>query len=282
MKRFISKFIPVAILLIGMALLLYPTISEYINSIHQSKAISNYNSLTAEMDTEDFEHFFEAAQDFNEAIYTTEGVFYRPDYLTGYEDVLDITGTGIMGYITIDKIGVELPIYHSVDENVLQVAVGHMPGTSLPIGGENTHAVLSGHRGLPSARLFTDLDELEVGDIFTISVLNRVLTYQVDLVKVVLPKEVDDLQIVPGEDHCSLVTCTPYGINTHRLIVRGTRIENIEEVEIYVANEAFKIEPIIVMPIVAAPMLIVLAIILEVESRKRRREKKRLGKEKET
>lgn len=185
-----------------------------------------------------------------------------------------------MGYIDIDKLNLELPIYHGVSKEVLQIGVGHLPGTSLPVGGESTHAVLSGHRGLPSAKLFTDLNEMEVGDTFTVTVLDRVYTYEVDQIKVVLPSETSDLQIVKGEDHCTLMTCTPYGINTHRLLVRGVRIESAEAVRkvgVVVKNEAFRIDPLIVMPIVAIPFLLIAITAVFIHDKKKNQKKKAGG-----
>ena len=183
--------------------------------------------------------------------------------MEGYFDLLNVTGNGIMGYIDIPKIGVELPIYHGTSEGVLQIAVGHIQGTSLPTGGEGTHCVLSAHRGLPSAKLFTDLDKMTEGDTFTLNVIDRVLTYQVDQILIVLPSEVEPLYTVEGEDYCTLVTCTPYGINSHRMLVRGTRIDNVEEVKVRrVTADAIQIEPIIVAPFVAAPMLLALLVLL--------------------
>ena len=191
--------------------------------------------------------------------------------MEGYYDTLDITGTGIMGYITIEKIKVELPIYHSVDDDVLQIAAGHLPGTSLPVGGVGTHSVMSGHRGLPGARLFTDLDKMEIGDVFHITVLSDVLTYQVDQIKTVKPYEVDDLAISPREDYCTLFTCTPYGINTHRLLVRGRRIETAEEMKVYVANDGFMVSPVIVATVIAAPVLLILFTVIMIGGGKKRR-----------
>lgn len=276
MKRGILKLLPVAALLIGIALMLYPSISEHINSIHQSKAIQSYNEITADLDDEKRRKLFAVAEDYNKRLAQTPDAFYHPELVSGYYNALDITGTGIMGYITINKINTELPVYHTVDENVLQIAVGHLPGSSLPVGGNGTHSVLSGHRGLPSAKLFSDLDKMEIGDTFTITILSELFTYQVDQIKVVKPYEVDDLQIAPDKDYCTLFTCTPYGINTHRLLVRGHRIENDEDAPVfYVANEAFRITPFIVTPIVAAPMLIILFIwmLISVHRQKKRNNK---------
>ena len=183
----------------------------------------------------------------------------------------NINGVGIMGYIDIDAIGVELPIYHGTSPDVLNVAVGHLEGSSLPIGGEGSHCVLSAHRGLPSARLFTDLDQLQEGDTFTITVLDRLLTYEIDQILIVEPEQVDALAITPGEDYCTLVTCTPYGINTHRLLVRGRRVENArEKAHVYVPADMVQIDPLVVTPAVAAPMLAILLVFLLVRYRKRR------------
>ena len=186
----------------------------------------------------------------------------------GYYDTLKVGDTDIIGYLKIEKIGVELPIYHGTSNEVLNSGVGHLEGSSLPVGGESTHSVMSAHRGLRSAKLFTDLDHLEIGDTFKITVLDQVLTYQVDQVKTVTPKEFEDLQIVEGKDYCTLFTCTPYGINTHRLLVRGISIETItEKPMLYVSNEAFRIEPLLVTPAVAAPMSLVFLIHLMVKYR---------------
>ena len=205
-----------------------------------------------------------AARDYNQRLAETPKGFYHPDRVSGYRDTLDITGTGIMGYLNIDKIHLELPIYHSVEPEVLQVAIGHLPGSSLPVGGTGTHTVLSGHRGLPNARLFSDLDKLEPGDRFTITIMSEVFTYQVIKTKTVEPYEVDDLQIEPGADLCTLFTCTPYGINTQRLFVRAKRVPNDEKEErrVYYRNEAYRITPAIVAPILAAPVLLILYILL--------------------
>ena len=213
----------------------------------------------------------DAADAYNRQLNTTPNSFYKPDLVSGYAQTLDISGTGIMGYITIPKISVELPIYHGTDEGVLQVAAGHLEGSSLPVGGAGTHAVISAHRGLPSAKLFTNLDELEVGDRFTITVLNRVLTYEVDQISIVLPTEIDQLLPTEGMDYVTLMTCTPYGINTHRLLVRGHRVtapENLKRIR--VAADATRIEPILIAPLLAVPLLLLLLIGLLVSGRKRK------------
>ena len=271
MKRIIIRSLPFAALFIGIFLLLYPTVSEHINSMHQSRAIQAYNEITDSMSSEEHQKLIEAANEYNRKIAAAETPILKPESVSGYYNTLDITGTGIMGYLTIEKIKVELPIYHSVNDNVLQVAAGHLPGTSLPVGGKSTHSVMSGHRGLPSAKLFTDLDKMEPGDIFYITVLSEIYTYQVDQVKTVKPYEIDDLAIEPDRDYCTLFTCTPYGINSHRLLIRGVRVETKEEYKVYVANDVFIISPLIVAPIIAAPILLILLIILMIRSGKKQK-----------
>lgn len=254
--------------LIGICILLYPAFSDFWNSKTQSRAITNYESVLENLKPEDYTAIFERAYAYNKALYETN--FPLTDYrqVPGYNDTLRITDNDMIGYVKIDRIGVELPIYHGTSERVLSKGVGHLEGSSLPVGGENTHSVMSAHRGLPTAKLFTDLDRLEKGDTFQIIILNQVLTYQVDQIKVITPTEIGDLQIIEGGDYCTLFTCTPYGINTHRLLVRGVRIETIKEKPIiYVSNEAFRIEPLIVTPAVAAPMLFVLLIHLLIKYR---------------
>lgn len=271
MKKHLSSIILVAVFLVGLLILLYPAISDYVNSKTQSRAIASYDSALANMEEKDYSAFFEAAEDYNARLLEDPINFYAPELVEGYWETLDITGTGIMGYIDIDKIKVELPIYHGTSEQVLNVAVGHLQGSALPIGGVGNHIVLSAHRGLPSATLFTDLDELKVGDTFTITVLDRLLTYEVNQILIVEPTEVSSLLPTPGRDYCTLVTCTPYGINTHRLLVRGKRIENIKEKPIiFVPADMMQIDPIIVTPAIAAPILLVLLIILMVRYRKRK------------
>lgn len=269
MKQIIIKALPFVALFTGIILLLYPTVSEHINAMHQSKAIQAYNEITDAISNEQQNRILEAAHDYNKRIAAAENPILAPEKIPNYDKTLDITGTGIMGYLTIPKIKVELPIYHSVDDNVLQIAAGHLPGTSLPVGGNGTHSVMSGHRGLPSAKLFTDLDKMEPGDIFYITVMSDVLTYQVNQVKIVKPYEIDDLKVEPNKDYCTLFTCTPYGINSHRLLVRGERVETKEEYKVYVANDVFIVSPLIVAPIIAAPVLLVLLILLMLKGRKK-------------
>lgn len=270
-KSTTSTIILVFIFFVGLSVLLYPAVSDYINSKHQSRAVASYSEVVADMTDEQNETLLRKAEDYNRRLSLTNGKgFFDPSLVKGYEEILDVSGTGIMGYISIDKLHLELPIYHGLSDGVLQIASGHIEGSSFPVGGVNTHAAISGHRGLPSARLFTDLDELEVGDRFTVTVLNRVVTYEVDKISIVLPTEVDGLQIIDGESYCTLVTCTPYGINTHRLLVRGKQVDGISKPHIYVEAEAYKIDPIVVTPAVAAPMLLILLIWMLFTSRKRK------------
>lgn len=252
--------------LVGICVLLYPSFSSYWNSKTSSRVIDDYEEVLEELEVADYSDLFDAAHAYNQALYATSFPLTDYEEVPGYLDTLKIEGTAIMGYIQIDKINLELPLFHTTSDKVLNSGVGHLEGSSLPVGGPSTHSVLSAHRGLPSAKLFTDLDRLEPGDTFTITILDQVLTYQVDKVKVIQPNEVDDLLIKEGKDYCTLLTCTPYGINTHRLLVRGIRIETIEEKPmIYVANEAFRIEPLLVTPAVAAPMLLIFLVHLMVK-----------------
>ena len=266
----------VAIFFVGLSVLLYPTISDFWNEKRQSQAIVNYDDLIVDLTPEDYSALFSDADDYNQKIKNMSFPFMNHKNIADeYYDTLDVNGDGMMGYITIEKIKVQLPVYHGTSDKVLNSAVGHVEGSSLPVGGKSTHAVLSAHRGLPSAKLFTNLDKVEVGDVFTIRILDRTVTYQVDQILIVLPHETENLNIVPGEDYCTLVTCTPYGINTHRMLVRGTRIENIESDRVInVITEAYQIDPLIVTPAVAAPMLGVLLLALLIKSGRSNKSKK--------
>ena len=278
MRRKISTFLFGLLFLAGFGILAYPTISNQWNTYRQSKLISNYDTKVSEMTEEDFTREWELAEAYNQTFDKNSiqtdifGLEKSEDITrTEYWKVLNAAGDGIMGYITIPKINVKLSIYHGTDENVLQTGVGHLNGTKLPVGGEGNHSVLSAHRGLPSAKLFTDLDRMEKGDIFTVTVLNRILTYEVDQILIVEPTQMEALNVTDGRDYCTLLTCTPYGINSHRMFVRGHRIDNIEEEKVVViAAEARRIPTYYVIPAVGIPLLFVsLIIMLTVSGRKR-------------
>lgn len=261
----------VLILLAGLSLLLYPTVSDYWNSFHQSKAITSYAEDVANMNEEVYDRMLNEAHAYNRAILNRENIYaLTEEEKEQYNKALDVTETGIMGYVEIPNINCSLPIYHGTEESILQIAIGHLDWTSLPVGGSSTHCVISGHRGLPSAKLFTDLDELSEGDIFMLRILDEVLTYEVDQISIVLPTQVEELHITEGEDYCTLVTCTPYGINTHRLLVRGHRIENIDTKTIRVTADAMQIDPVLVAPAVAVPILLCLFIWLLIRYRKKK------------
>lgn len=267
-----SNIFLILIFVIGLCLLLYPSFSDYWNSFHSTRAIASYEEAIHQMDRSQFEKMKKEAEEYNENLVGKKDRYVLSDEeLYEYHRILDVSGTGIMAYIDIPDIKISLPIYHSVDESILQIAVGHIPGTSFPVGGESTHCVLSGHRGLPSAKLFTDIDQLTEGDIFMMHVLDETLTYEVDQIRIVLPDEMKDLEIKEKEDYCTLVTCTPYGVNSHRLLVRGHRIENIEDYsDIRVTADALQIDPMLVAPILAVPILFVLIIGVLVYSKKRK------------
>lgn len=281
MKGKASSVLLVLMFVVGLSVLLYPTISNYMNSKAQSEAIVDYETMLENVEEKDLSKYLLEAQSYNQKLAEMPYAMLNYEKVQGYEDLLNLMGNGMMGYLKIEKIGVELPIYHGTEKAVLDVAVGHLEGSSLPVGGSSTHCLLSAHRGLPTARLFTDLDKLQVGDTFTISVLDQVITYEVDLIRIVEPHETSKLTITKGEDYCTLITCTPYGINTHRLLVRGTRIDNIERKSIYVSSDAFQIDVLVVTPVVAAPMLAVLMISFMIKDSKQKKAKKKALKEKQ-
>ena len=241
--------------------------------MHQSRAVASYVEQVANIDKEQYAHLWDDAWNYNRDLTERPNNYVLSEAQKAlYDSLLDVGGTGIMGYVEIPSIGVTLPIYHGTNETVLQIAVGHLEWTSLPVGGEGSHCVVSGHRGLPSAKLFTDLDELVIGDIFMFRVLDEILTYEVDQILIVEPDETDALLVEEGQDLCTLITCTPYGVNSHRLLVRGHRVENQEVAQtVRVTADAMQIEPAIVAPILAIPMLLVLLIILLIPRRTRRR-----------
>lgn len=272
MKQNASTIILVLILVIGLSLLLYPSFSDWWNSSRSSQAIATYSEEVANLDQEKYDELWNAAWNYNRALLDRPNTYVLSEELKAeYDQLLNLSGVGIMGYIEIPIIKVALPIYHGTDDAVLQVAVGHLEWTSLPVGGESSHCVVSGHRGLPSAKLFTDLDKLVIGDVFMFRILDEVLTYEIDQISIVEPHETEDLLITEGKDYCTLVTCTPYGINSHRLLVRGHRIDNPEEAKVIrVTADAIQIDPVIVAPFVAAPMLLVLLIALLIPKKRRK------------
>ena len=271
-KKHISTIIIALIFLAGLGFLLYPTVSNLWNRAHQSRAIATYTKQVEKLDDSQNKEMLKAARKYNKSLLkkSDHWKLSKKDKKK-YESLLDVSGTGIMGYIEVPKIDCSLPIYHGTDEGALQIAIGHLEGSSLPVGGKSTHCVLSGHRGLPSARLFTDLDQMEEGDVFGLNVLGRKLAYEVDQIKVVLPDEMSDLEIVQGQDLCTLVTCTPYGINTHRLLVRGHRTKYIEETVVRVQKEAEKKETGIWLLAGGGAVFLIIIIIVVVKRRRKRR-----------
>ena len=261
-KSRLINIILVAFLLVGLSLLLYPSVSDYWNSFHQTRAIMRYMEEVGSMDSEEYDRVINSAHAYNAAIDPTAFRWFLSDEMREvYQKELNFNNDGAMGFVTIDKINVSLPIYHGTSEAILQTSIGHIEWTSLPVGGESSHCVLSGHRGLPRAKLFSDLDKLVVGDVFSLNVLNATLTYQVDQIRVVEPDDVSYLQIEEGKDYCTLVTCTPYGINSHRLLVRGHRIDNPMG-DAKIVADAMQIDKIYVVPFVGVPILLILLILL--------------------
>lgn len=260
MKKRKTTIIMIIFFFIGLLTLFYPTLSNYYNEKKQSRMISNYENILNSTNTINFDELKEKAINYNKELNKLKEPLFNYGNLNNYYDLLNINKDGMMGYLTIDKIKVELPIYHGTSNEVLNSSVGHLEGTSLPIGGPSTHSVLSAHRGLPSAKLFTNLDKLEIGDTFKITILDEVLNYQIDKIMIVKPNNRNNIKIEENKDYVTLLTCTPYGINTHRLLVRGTRIENTKKTT-YITTEGFKINNLIVVPILTIPIIILLLII---------------------
>ena len=266
MKKKSSTIAMLLIFIIGLSLLLYPTFSNYWNSFTQSRAIAGYSEMVAEIDTEEYDRILQYAKNYNDLFVGRTSLWVlTEDQMKTYNDMLNVTGNGVMGYIEIEKIKCSLPIYHGTSDSVLQIAVGHLDGSSLPVGGTGTHCVLSGHRGLPSAKLFTDLDQLAEGDTFVLYILDEMFTYQVDQIRIITPDDLSALTVEPDKDLCTLVTCTPYGVNSHRLLVRGQRIDNIIVSNVKVTADAMQIEPMIVAPVVAIPILLFLLMMIVVK-----------------
>ena len=261
MKKRRTTIILLISFFIGLSVLLYPSVSSYWNSKTQTKAIIDYEAMLAAYKPEDYSAFFAEADQYNQALSKLSTPLLDYAQLDDrYWRTLDISGTGMMGYLTVPKISQELPVYHGTGDDVLAIAVGHMEGSSLPVGGKSTHSVVSAHRGLPSAVLFTYLDRMEIGDTFYFTILDRTITYEVDQIRIVEPNDISLVGIEPGKDYCTLLTCTPYGINTQRLLVRGHQIDATQKRNIYIANEAYRVDPLVVMPIVALPIIFVLLV----------------------
>lgn len=255
-----STIILLVCFFVGLSVLLYPSISSFWNAKTQSQAIVDYEAMLSRIEAADYGKYFAAAEDYNNRLRALKAPFLEYGKLEDYWQILDISGTGMMGYITVPKINQELPVYHGTGENVLSIAVGHFQGSSLPVGGESTHCVVSAHRGLPTATLFTYLDRMEIGDTFYFTILDRTFTYEVDQIRIVEPHDTSLIQIEEGKDYCTLLTCTPYGINTQRLLVRGHQVDMTQERNIYIANEAYRIDTLVVTPMVALPIILALLI----------------------
>lgn len=274
-RNVISTAILVVLLLVGLSVMLYPTVSDWWNSRVQTRAIATYNQSVEQMDTGDKERLLMEAHSYNATLSHLTAPFTNWEDAGNYDKILDISGTGIMGYISIPKIQVELPIYHGTSAEVLNVAVGHLQGSSFPVGGENTHAVISAHRGLPSAKLFSDLDQLVEGDTFTVTILDEVLTYEVEKIFIVKPDELDKLAIISGGDYVTLMTCTPYGVNSHRLLVRAHRVDTVYPHNVKVAADAVQLDSMSVVPFIAAPLFVGLLVFWIVSSRRRKTRSRR-------
>ena len=269
-KGTMINIVLVSVLIIGLSLVLYPSLADYWNSFVQSRAVASYVEVLDNINDEEYRKMIDDAIEYNSSLVDMNNAYLLSDeQKEKYWSLLDVSGSGVMGVIKIPSIAVELPVYHGTSDEVLQVAVGHLDWTSLPVGGESTHSVVSGHRGLMSAKIFTDLDQLVIGDYFMMNVLNEVLTYQVDQIRIVQPNQTDDLLIEKGKDYFTLVTCTPYGINSHRLLIRGHRVANIEEAqEVRITGDAMVIERLVVVPFLLVPILTVMLIMLLISAKR--------------
>lgn len=268
MKKRKTTRIMVLFFFIGLLILFYPTLSNYYNEKNQSKSIYTYESIIDKYDEEKYQILKEEAMSYNKKLSSLKEPLLTYKSLKNYKKILNVNNEGMMGYLTIDKIKVELPIYHGTSSSVLNSAVGHLEGTSLPVGGKGTHSVLSAHRGLPSAKLFSELDRLEIGDTFKITILNEVHIYEVDKIEIVKPSNSNSLKIDKNNDYVTLLTCTPYGINTHRLLVRGKRVLK-ETKKVYITTEGFKINKLLVIPIIAVPIILLLLLLTLIKPVKR-------------
>lgn len=257
-----STIVALVIIITGGLLLLYPTISNWWNTMHQTRAIGSYIEQVEDHSEKEKMQYLKDAEEHNENLLgrSFDRLLLSEDELTTYNNLLKIPETETMAIVEIPKINKKIPIYHGTDEAILQIAVGHIPGTSLPVGGKGTHSVITGHTGLPSARLFTDIEKLGVGDVFMITTFGKKMTYEVDQLVTILPNELDEIRIDPEKDYVTLQTCTPYGINTHRLLVRGTRIDNLVT-DSQIIPDAIKINPLIVNTIVILGLIGLLLIL---------------------
>lgn len=270
-KKNPTDLLLILIFFVGLSLLLYPSISDYWNTFHQTRVIQSYTKEVAELEEEQYDTIWNDAWEYNRSLLLRSTGFVLPEKQKAeYESLLNLSGQGIMGYLEIPKIEISLPIYHGTEESVLQVGIGHLDWSSLPVGGANSHCVLSGHRGLPSAKLLTNLDRMQIGDCFYLQVLDETLTYEVDQILIVEPEETAQLQIEEGKDYCTLVTCTPYGINTHRLLVRGTRVDTVpERAALRVTADAIQVDPALTALVLAIPVLLLLSLLVFLPKRRR-------------
>jgi sortase A len=278
MKIFIKKnlttILLIMIFLVGLSLLLYPSFSNWWNTTYATHVIDEYTEYVASMDEDEYEKILADAKEYNEKLLTEENRYYPSDEMhESYLENLDVTGNGMMGSLYIPSIRVNLPVFHSSDDTVLSSGLGHIEGTSLPVGGKGTHCVISGHRGLPSAKLLTDLDKVQVGDYLILTVLDETLTYEVDNISIVLPDEINALEIDPDQDYLTLVTCTPYGVNTHRLLVRGHRVSNLNDF-LDVSAEASVYDNKVIAPFFAIPIFLVMLLVEIIQTRKKKKEGK--------
>lgn len=271
MRKHRSTIVLALVFIIGLCLLLYPSFSDWWNSFHQTQAIASYAQAVAQINDTDYDALWGAAQQYNKSLLQKQNRYHpTEEEHAEYQSILNISGTGVIGYVEIPEIAVSLPIYHGTDEAVLQVATGHIEGSSFPSGEIGTHCAISGHRGLPSAKLFTNLDKLKLGDVFILQVLNETITYEVDQILIVYPYELEALDIDETESYCTLVTCTPYGINSHRLLVRGHRVENQAQAKnVRVVADAIRIQPILATPVFALPMISILLLVMLATTRKK-------------
>lgn len=271
MKNKLFYIIVSFVLLVGISLVLYPSVSDYWNQHHQTQLLASYSEEVAELDNNEYEKLLKDAEDYNKDLFNNPVDFTLNDRQKAvYENLLNVSGNGIMGYVEIPSINCTCPIYHGTDESVLQIAIGHLEWTSLPVGGKSSHCVISGHRGLPSAKLFTDINKLAEGDVFILRVLDEPIAYEIDKISIVEPENTKPLEIVEGMDYCTLMTCTPYGVNTHRLLLRGHRIDYEDAKEILVVADANQIKPQIIALIIGFPMYILVMILILVFSKKKK------------